>query len=167
MNSSTRTSKRMNSSTRRPAETSTHASIPGMLVVRPQTSTIGGGEAKRHQSVQIAVPQCIAEGLKRRAQRKRWRQLKPGIGLVTFLEPIIRDLRVYMVHMVKADIARKPLEQARQTKIGGSSERGRGKIQLASGIHCACSKRCWIENSQTPTIEAITMIGSWTAATRP
>jgi len=39
------------------------------------------------------------------------------------------------------------------------------KLQLASGIHCACSKRCWIENSQTPTIEAITVIGSWTAAT--
>ena len=39
--------------------------------MRPQTWTIGGGEAKRHQSLEIAVPQCIAEGLNRRAQRKR------------------------------------------------------------------------------------------------
>jgi hypothetical protein len=30
-----------------------------------------GGEAKRHQSLQIAVPQCIAQGQKRCAQRKR------------------------------------------------------------------------------------------------
>jgi len=51
--------------------TSAHASIPGVLVDAPQTSTIGGGEAKRHQSLQIAVPQCIAEGMKRRAQRNR------------------------------------------------------------------------------------------------
>ena len=53
--------------------------------------------------------------------------MKPDIGLVTFLEPIIRDPRVYVVHMVKADIASEPLEQARQAKIGGASERGRGK----------------------------------------
>src|SRR6516165_7104308 len=51
--------------------TSAHASIPVVLVDAPQTSTIGGGEAKRHQSLQIAVPQCIAEGMKRRAQRNR------------------------------------------------------------------------------------------------
>src|SRR5271165_1322708 len=87
----------------------------------------GGGGAKRHQSLQIAVPQCVAQGLKRRAQRKRWRRLKSGIGIVAFLEPIIRDPRVYMVHVVKANIAGKPLEQARQAKIGGASERGRGK----------------------------------------
>jgi hypothetical protein len=30
-----------------------------------------GAEAKRHQSLQIAVPQCIAQGQKRCAQRKR------------------------------------------------------------------------------------------------
>src|SRR5262249_36863130 len=51
--------------------TSGHASILGMPADVPRTSTIGGSEAKRHQSLQIAVPQCIAEGLKRRAQRKR------------------------------------------------------------------------------------------------
>jgi len=53
--------------------------------------------------------------------------LKPGIGIVAFLEPIIRDPRVYVVHMMKADIAGKPLEQPRQAKIGGAPERGRGK----------------------------------------
>jgi hypothetical protein len=50
--------------------------------------------------------------------------LKPGIGVVAFLEPIIRDPRV---HVVKADIAGKPLEQRRQAKIGGTAERGLGK----------------------------------------
>ena len=29
------------------------------------------GEAKRHQALAIAVPQCVAQGLQRRAQRKR------------------------------------------------------------------------------------------------
>src|SRR6516165_8392263 len=103
-----------------------HASIPRLLVDAPQIST-GGGEAKRHQSLQIAVPQCVAPGLKRRAERKRGRRLKTGIGVVAFLEPIIWDPRVYMVHVVKADIAGKPLERPRQAKIGGAPERGRGK----------------------------------------
>ena len=98
-----------------------------MLADVPQTSATGDDEAKRHQSLQIAVPQCVAQGLKRRAERKRWRRLKPGIGVVAFLESIIRDPRVYMVHMVKTDIAGKPLEQARQAKIGGAPERGRDK----------------------------------------
>jgi hypothetical protein len=51
--------------------TSAHASIPGMLVDAPQTSATGGDEAKRHQSLQIAVPQRVAQGLKRCAERKR------------------------------------------------------------------------------------------------
>src|SRR5215471_20162969 len=98
-----------------------------MLVDVPQTSATGGDEAKRHQPAQIAVPQCVAQGLKRRAERKRWRRLKPSIGVVAFFEPIIRDSRVYVVHMVKPDIAGKPLKQARQAKIGGALERGRDK----------------------------------------
>ena len=48
--------------------TSGHTSIPGMLIEAPHISTTGGGETKRHQSLQIAVPQCVAQGLKRRAQ---------------------------------------------------------------------------------------------------
>jgi hypothetical protein len=31
----------------------------------------GGGEAKRHQALQIAVPQCVAQGLKPCTQGKR------------------------------------------------------------------------------------------------
>jgi diketogulonate reductase-like aldo/keto reductase len=31
----------------------------------------GGGGAKRHQSLQIAVPQCVVQGPKRRARRQR------------------------------------------------------------------------------------------------
>src|SRR5260370_16803507 len=49
------------------------------------------------------------------------------MGVGAFLEPIIRDPRVYMVHVVKPDIAGKPLERARQAKIRSTSERGRGK----------------------------------------
>jgi hypothetical protein len=33
--------------------------------------------------------------------------LKPGIGVVAFLEPIIWDPWVYMVHVVKPDVAAK------------------------------------------------------------
>ena len=51
-----------------------------------------------------------SQGLKPCTQGKRGRRSKPGIGVVAFLEPIIRDPRVHMVHVVKADIAGKPLE---------------------------------------------------------
>ncbi len=71
-----------------------------------------------------------------------------------------------MVHVVKADIAGKPLEWRGRRRWEVPPSEASAKLQLASGIHCACSKRRWIENSQTPMIEAITMIGSWTAATR-
>jgi hypothetical protein len=37
-------------------------------LMRRRCRLTGGGEAKRHQSLQITVPQCVAQGLQRRAQ---------------------------------------------------------------------------------------------------
>src|SRR4029077_8004512 len=51
--------------------TSGHALISGGWLMRRRYRLTGGGGAKRHQSLQIAVPQCVAQGVKRRAQRKR------------------------------------------------------------------------------------------------
>src|SRR5439155_18648972 len=111
----------MNSSTRRAVERLAMRQSPECWLMR-RLYRLTGGEAKRYESLRIEILQYVARGPKRRAQRQRRRRLKSGIGVVAFLEPVIRDPRVDMMHVVKANIAGKPLEQARQAKIGGACE---------------------------------------------
>jgi hypothetical protein len=53
----------------------------------------------------------------RGAQSEPGHRPEQGIGVVTLFEPIIRDVRVYVVYMMKADIAGEPLKDARKVQV--------------------------------------------------
>src|ERR1700722_20441766 len=62
----------------------------------------------------LFIPQAEGEGLHARQERDRPHLEKPRLRLMTLLQKVIRNARTEMMYVVVADVAGKPLQDARQ-----------------------------------------------------
>ncbi len=69
------------------------------------------------------IPQTVGSGFQAGAQGDRRHGLEKRLGLVAFLEVVIRNARAQVVDVVKADVAGEPLEHPRQLVIRAALQR--------------------------------------------
>ena len=79
----------------------------------------------------LLIPQPERERLEAADERDGLHRLKQRLGLVAFLEVVVRNARAQVVDVVEADVAREPLQHLRQLVERTALERGRDVVPVA------------------------------------
>src|SRR6266404_2532821 len=90
---------------------------------RPARLSQGPQCAVSNKSPAWFVPEAEGQRFEARKERNRLHRLEEGFGAMTLLQMIIRDARAQVMNVVKADVARKPLQHFRQLVKGASFQR--------------------------------------------
>src|SRR5688572_16959725 len=114
--------------------------LTGALIFQSGSPRASASSGARHavavanKSFALLVPKAEGKRLEARNEGQRLDRLKEGMTFVASLEVVVRNARTEVVNMMVADVAREPLEDARQFIERTALQCGSGEIPVLPAL---------------------------------